>query len=373
MKKIERFLLPSIFCAFLFANSLVLLLSADKEYSEREKRYLASREEISLSGLTDGKTQKSLERWIEDQFPLRDAYVGIHAYWDLLCGKNALQGIYYAKNDYLITAPNASDTSQFKINASRIDQFAANCEVPVSMVLIPTTGNIKQSILPYLAKNYLDDECYAVMDELVHVRMLDVRQTLLDADLEQPVCYRTDHHLTSWGNYSIYRQWCEENRLAARECDASEINTISDFRGTTWSGSGYWLTPADQIELWDNGAECSVVITDGGQEPIVSEGVFFTDHFEGLDKYPVFLDGNHSLVEISNPNSDGGKILLIKDSYAHGLVPFLTEHYETVIMIDLRFYRGSITDFIQENDVDEVLFYYGVSTLLTDTNSAWLF
>ena len=42
-------------------------------------------------------------------------------------------------------------------------------------------------------------------------------------------------------------------------------------------------------------------------------------------------------------------------------------------LLDLRYYRGNVTQLVQDYGVEELLFLYGTSTLLTDTNSAWLF
>ena len=151
------------------------------------------------------------------------------------------------------------------------------------------------------------------------------------------------------------------------------MTSYDGFYGTTWSGSGYFLSPPDTVELWDSGLTPTVTITDGGKDPAVSDSFFFLDHLQELDKYPVYLDGNHTLTKIENPDAPDGTLLVIKDSYAHAVAPFLAEHYSTVYLLDLRFYRGSVTDFVQEQGVDELLFLYGASTLLTDTNSAWLF
>ena len=135
-----------------------------------------------------------------------------------------------------------------------------------------------------------------------------------------------------------------------------EVTSYDGFYGTTWSGSGYFLTKPDTVELWDLGLTPQITITDAGEEPITSDSFFFRDHLEELDKYPVYLDGNHT-----------------KDSYAHAVAPFLSENYRTVYLLDLRFYRGSVSSYAKEIGADELLYLYGTSTLLTDTNSAWLF
>lgn len=64
------------------------------------------------------------------------------------------------------------------------------------------------------------------------------------------------------------------------------------------------------------------------------------------DKYPVFIDGNHALTEITNTNAKNGTILLIKDSFSHSLAPFLAENYSKVVLVDLRYYKESVSDLV---------------------------
>ena len=125
----------------------------------------------------------------------------------------------------------------------------------------------------------------------------------------------------------------------------------------------------DALEIWENpDLQARVSIYDDNRtEPIESDSLFFTGHLEEGDQYPVFLDGNHSLVRIENPAAEGGRLLVVKDSFAHCLVPFLAAHYSRIDMIDLRYFkRQTVTDYLAENPCDEVLFVYGLESLATD-------
>ena len=150
------------------------------------------------------------------------------------------------------------------------------------------------------------------------------------------------------------------------------MTSYDGFYGTDWSGSGYWLVPPDKVEVWDAGLSPTVTITDGGTEPKVSNDLFYLSHLENLDKYPIFLDGNHSLVTIHNPEATGGNLLIIRDSYAHCLSTFLAADYQNIYLIDMRYYRQSVSQFVAEHPVDRVLYLYGMDNLITDTNSVWL-
>ena len=75
-KKYYPVLPAVIFVVFLAVMALLLLFSPVREYSENEKRYLAGRPEVSVSGILEGETQEQLEKFTADQVPGRDFFVG---------------------------------------------------------------------------------------------------------------------------------------------------------------------------------------------------------------------------------------------------------------------------------------------------------
>ena len=61
-------------------------------------------------------------------------------------------------------------------------------------------------------------------------------------------------------------------------------------------------------------------------------------------------------------NKNKETLLIIKDSFAHSLAPYLIEHYN-LELIDPRYYVGSIEEYILENEIENVLFLFGLDTL----------
>lgn len=373
MKKLYHFLPALVFLVFLAAMALLLLFSPVREYSENEKRYLAGRPEVSAENILSGEAQKELEKFTADQIPGRDFFVGVNAYWNLATGRNAAQDIYYCDEGYLINAPKQADEKIFTDNLTRFDQFAEKLGVPADLVMVPTTGYLMEEVLPAFHKEYQDDALYNLAGTLLeNIRLVDVRDALKQGKDGGQICYRTDHHLTSYGNYLLYEAYQKANNATYLSRDAYEVTSYDGFYGTDWSGSGYWLVDPDTVEVWDAGLAPTVTLIDGGAEPKVSNDLFYLSHLENLDKYPIFLDGNHAMVTIHNPDAQGGNLLVIRDSYAHCLSTFLAADYQNIYLVDLRYYRQSVSEFVAEHPVDRVLYLYGMDNLITDTNSAWL-
>ena len=372
MKKFYEALPALVFTVFLAVMALLLFLLPHKTYSENEKRNLAGFPEVTAQSVMEGEFQEDLETFTADQIPGRDFFVGVNAYWTLLTGRNAAQDIYYCADDYLINAPKPYNEQIFTDNLTRFDQFAAKAGVTADIIMVPSTGYIMEDVLPANHGEYHDDLLYEKAGEILqHTQIIDVRDTLKEGAESGQVCYRTDHHLTSYGNYLLYKDFQVAHGKPYNSRDAYQVTACDGFYGTTWSGSGYWFTPADAVELWDSGAQVQVTLRDG-QERVQSDSLFFPDHLENMDKYPVFLDGNHSIAAISNPQAEGGALLVIRDSYAHCFSTFLADGYQTVYLVDLRYYRESLSQFMETHRVDRILYLYGVDNLMTDTNSAWL-
>lgn len=73
-------------------------------------------------------------------------------------------------------------------------------------------------------------------------------------------------------------------------------------------------------------------------------------------------------VILDTGREDGQNLLIIRDSYTDCLAPFLLEHFSQIHLLDLRYYRASVAEYVRENEIDQVLVLYGVNTFSTDTD-----
>lgn len=66
-----------------------------------------------------------------------------------------------------------------------------------------------------------------------------------------------------------------------------------------------------------------------------------------------------------DPHSvDKDKLLFVKDSYAHSFIPFLTQHVSDLHIIDIRYYNGSISDYMADNGIKDVLMLFNTATFV---------
>ncbi len=370
----------AIFLTFTLTLSVLFFALPKKEYSSSEKRYLAKMPEFSFESFFSGNLTTSLEGgeqvgYIADHFPLRSLFVGINAYWNLGIGATASNGYYFCRDGYIITKP--ADTNRADRNLQLINLFAASFD-EVSLMVVPSAGEMLADKLPKVHTPYPDKDVYDYIleNKAENVSFVDLRESFAKrvADDDQ-IYYRTDHHWTSLGAYTAYRLYCEDKELEAKSADAFEKTEHPGFFGTTYSSSGYFLSAPDTLEIWEDkelSRNVKVTITEGAESKEYTS-MYFDSHLVEDDMYPVFLDGNHALVTIENKNAKSDDtLLIIKDSFAHCAAPFLCENYSKVIMVDLRYYKNSVSELAVSEGADHILFLYGMNNFCTDSNLAFL-
>jgi len=370
--KFSDILLCSLFCGFLGCMLVLFLLLPRQEFSEKEKRYLAETPRLTWDTLTSGEFGEDVESWLADHIPGRDFLVGFSAYLDKFTGRQVTKDVYVTKDGYLVEAPVVWDEAAVKKNMSAINAFAEKAGRDVDLMIVPSAGFCMEDRVEGLANPYRDTEIirdiYALAEENVHG--MDLIPAFTEAGAPEELFYRTDHHWTSRGAFAAYQDYIErKGREPLQESDFT-VSSFDGFYGSTYSRSGLWMTESEPIELWDAGGSFTVT---NGDSDTVSDSLFYRNRLEELDKYTVFLDGNHSTVRIENPAAAGsGKLLVIRDSYANCLGTFLANSYETVVLIDLRYYKEPITKLLETEEFTDVLISYSLGNFMTDANIIWL-
>nr|WP_294371714.1 DHHW family protein [uncultured Ruminococcus sp.] len=376
--KIGKYIPAVVFLIFIYGMALWFLFSPKTDYSSSEKRYLQKFPDANVEKVLSGDFGSEFETFFADQFPQRNTWVGLNAYTALAEGNNGASGVYNCKNGYLINKPVSTDNNLDK-NVGAVVDFAKTIDAPTTVMLVPSTGYIADDVLPIFHDKYNDDEDISRISSTLSkdkIGFVDLRERFKSEYKNgSQLYYKTDHHWTTKGAYTGYQELCKALGITPIDDSTLKKDSYPDFYGTTYSSSGFWLTPPDNIEIWSNpknsDKNISVKITEGANVK-TSGSMYFTDHLKEDDKYPVFIDGNHALTEITNTNAKNGTILLIKDSFSHSLAPFLAENYSKVVLVDLRYYKESVSQLVSTYNPEQVVVLYGIDNLATDTDIVWL-
>ncbi len=374
-----RFAPAVLFVAFIFAMAIWFVVNPKADYSSSEKRYLQQFPVTSVDTVLSGEFSEKFETYFADHFPQRNMWVGLNSYYNLGIGLNGRNGVYNSADGYLINVP-VNKENYVRKNIRVLAEFKEKIgDVPMTVMLAPSTGYIATDKLPLIHDSYNDDTYFAETAKTLGesgVNFVDLRETFKQKYAEGvQLYYRTDHHWTTDGAYEGYVKLCEKLGVQPADKDSFAKTAYGGFYGTTYSTSGYWLTKPDSITVYDNqentDKNITVKISEDGKDNHYGS-MFFYNHIDEDDKYPVFLDGNHALTEIQNKNAKNGTIVVIKDSFSHSLAPFLAENYSKVVLVDLRYYKQSVSDLIKKENPEQVVALYGIDNLATDTDIVWL-
>ncbi len=328
-------------------SAIILALSAgsffftpDRAFSENENRYLQLTPRLTWDNVMSGKFMTDTENYTSDQIILRDVWTAARSLLQRAEGKEDISSTYLgADGRYFAKVTDDSfDWAGLAKNAGYIrDFFDANGDKACTALIVPNPGGVLSDKLPENAPFYDEDRAFSVLSDTLGGALLDTRQAL--AAVDDPY-YHTDHHWTTMGAQAAYEQWAAATGHAVRHYG---LTLASDhFRGTLYSKV---LLPDSVYDSVYYAPEITVdsVVCDGENGTL-----YDLSALEQKDKYELFLGGNYGRAVITTGVENGRHLLLVKDSFANSFVPFLTGDYETITMIDLRYYRDSMQSLADE-------------------------
>lgn len=361
-----------LFFGTLIAFGAITAFSEKKEFSEMQNSRLAVFPEFSAKKLYNGSYTDGIEDFVSDHFILHDSWIKAKTLSELAMGKHENNGVYIL-SDRLVEKISQPDMTTVDKSISGIRAFAEKSGMTPYVMLVPTQAEIYRSDLPADAPNpdqqaFIDYVYSSLADCIVPI---DVYSTL-SANNGSYIYYRTDHHWTSLGAFMGYTAAARKMGFTPLTEDDYDIEHAGrDFIGTFYSKVLYDGVERDILDIWhpsEGGAEPVVEVTkEIGKEPEVHEGMYFREYFDIKDKYSTFFGTNQPIVTVKTGHT-GERLLIFKDSYAHSMVPFLTEHFSEITMVDMRYIQLPIGDVIDTARYDKVLFLYNVSTFMSDEN-----
>lgn len=411
LRRRAEVLTVSLITAFILCFSVWCLVAPKQTFSENENRALASWPVYSFTALKDGSYMSGIQTYLSDHFPLRDPFMTLKTKYEMLTGREEINDIYLAKDGYYIEAYKTPKQQKKIITQFQKlqDAITTDAKQNVRVMLVPTAISTYNAKLPGSAPDrgvlrQVDtmNEIYAALPNMQKVdawsalqvaaaqEATDRTQAAGNADGAQPVAsteaagsdttaaaglyYHTDHHWTTHGAYVGYQAYCAAAGLSPiPEADFQKTCVTTDFHGTIFSKLHDSTVPGDAITLYENPANrLTVSYPDTGE---VTDTLYNRDYLAQKDKYSMFLNNLHPLVEITNETADSDRqLVLIKDSYANSMVPFLVNHYQKIYVFDTRYYRFGPSSFINEHpEVTDVLLLYNMNTIDTDLGVGGIF
>ena len=372
MKKLKIFIIIE-FCFILFFCLAAPILIPDRKFSDMENRELAQKPVFSVKLFLDGSYQDNYEEWLNDQFFMRDGWSMLATGLQAVAGKKDINGVYLGKDDFLLEKYNRTDFDKEQVNENikYLSEFL-NYSVKhygkdnVHCMMLPSKTEALADKLPAFAESFSTIEVIqALKNSLNQPEILLDTSNILKKHQDEYIYYRTDHHWTTLGAYYAWTVFAKATGLSAKEPEYYQRETVfTRFYGTTYNKAHINVTP-DNVELFHSPGEDGIYIEmDDGE--IVADSVYFPKEAEkGFNKYNVFFSKNTFKIVVTTKADTDKILLLFKDSFANCFVPFLTEDYSQIIMIDYRYGKLPVKDIIEQHkDVTDVLVMFNTEKFM---------
>lgn len=362
-----------LFLGMLGVICLVNLVTKDRTFSEKENRVLQQKPKLTFSALESGRLMDEYEAYVSDQFAGRNLWVSLKSGVDLLAGKRKSNGVFKGKDGYLLEEIASSDKEQLDENLAAMKAFREQYkEIPMYLMLAPNAANIKADRLPAFAVTCDQKKQFSEIKKELgdSYQWVDV-SSALEKHKSEEIYYHTDHHWTTLGAYYGYQQLAETMELDTSKAPKMKRYAVTDsFNGTLSSTSGYNTGYKEPIYIYaPEDMENSVqFVVNNVNEQKKTATLYDRSKLKEKDKYALFLGGNYPRLDIKTTADSKERLLLIKDSYANSVIPFLISYYREIIVIDPRYYYDDLQSVMEENAITSVLFLYNGNTFVEDNS-----
>lgn len=371
-RSLRNGMLSAMFVLYILTFAIGSLIAKDRVFSDMENRNLEQFPVLSAEAALNGSFAEGFEKYMSDQIIGKDILVRLKVAAGRMLNQSMMNGVYFCEDGMLIS-DYVNPYQQLSKNLGYVNEFAAcHPELACTWLLVPNACCIYEDKLPPYAECYSQREvmAYIVGNADAHIVIADCTQQLAAAK-EAYIFYRTDHHWTMDGAYIGYQVLCQALGVEAVEKDRYEVSVGSDsFLGTQYSKAPMFGQRADTLLLYHNpqGNYTVEYMEDG----VTVDSLYHYDKLASKDKYGVYLGGNHPLIKITSNADNDERLLVIKDSYAHSLLPFLADSFREIYVADLRYYHQSISALAEETGITRVVFINNLEFLSTDDNFLWL-
>lgn len=401
-----------VFATVLMIFGILFFVFPRQDVSDFEKRKLSPFPVFSWDSLLHGNYVDSIDFYAADHFPFRDQLVELSfnmkdwrgikneeiAFYNAADIKKPEQKVDVKPADS-ISDTTATDTTAgppgeevnnlFIYEGRAMEIFGGNCNmaqsyarainkyqaalqgkgVTVYDVAVPSSieffapGKYKKQ---YSTEKKNIDCVYGALDP--GVKAVDAYGSIA-AHTNENIYFRTDHHWTGLGAYYAYTAYCTSAGLTALTLEQMEHK-----QKTGYLGSLYWLTRdsrlkenPDTVEYWKIPGKYKTTVYQKGNETKGYAGSIYAEGASGANGYGVFLGGDYPLMKIESDNKNGKKVVVVKNSYGNPFSTYLPYHYETVFVVDYRYYTGSLLELIEREKVTDLVFLNGVFSI----NTSW--
>lgn len=382
--KITDIITIVLFLAVIFGFGVGFWALPDVGMSYAENRQMQAAPSFSggdyegMDYLIHGELADDFDEYYCDQFPLRRVFLSLKAVTELAFGRGGNNGVLYSDGALAATRFNAVgfegetefyDKDHVVACLKNLNAVLGGLDMPATAILPPRTIDVRAKTFGYPADvlDGLDKLVTDTMDEGLYLGLLDTMRAL-EAEGQDPY-YDTDHHWTVKGAYAAYAALMEEWGITPYAEEDFSFETVTDsFCGSSRRNGNFFFLKGEKLQLarYEGDEDYKVEVLDLGFKVTEEKaGLYDFAALDSDDAYTVFLHGKPVHMRISLEGKDRETLLVIKDSFAHSLVPFLARHFDIVLVdLDESRWGTSLGYVVSTFSPDRVLLVYNYANLI---------
>ena len=252
--------------------------------------------------------------------------------------------------------------------AKAVNKFTRNLDssVKVYNMVVPTSvgitfpDNKRKSLNSSSQKEALEDIEHKLSGREVFVSLYDK----LMRHRTEYIFFFSYYHWTSLGAYYAYEAFCEAKNMAPNQLHEYKVKKTENFTGSfyreTYNDKNLRADTLEAIYPKSQQLSMKYTTTEGSviSAPVIDDA---GKYGSGMI-YSAYIAGDNPYTVIQNKGlTDGSSCVVVKESYGNALVPFLADHYQTIYVIDYRYWEGKLVDFVKENKTREVILVNNIS------------
>ena len=365
--KIPAIVFISLFLGFIFAFGCIAIFKTPDVLSKSERRELAKMPEISAETVMSGSYFTDFEKYLLDQFPLRNDFRTIKSV-------TRFYALHQKDNHGIFIENGSAAKISYPLSGKSVEVYIKKLNTLYTDYLTAAGVNVYQTVIPDKAAYLADEAGCPAIDYAALIEKIKAQAPGTYIDIFDTLCsdsyYKTDTH---WSQDKIIPTADKLlSAMGAAKISGSYIkNTLSPFYGVYYGQSALPLAPDKIFTVSTPQIDTAEVYRankkTGALEPAK---VYYDEDIEADDAYDVFLGGAATITVIDNTEVSGGKTLyLFSDSFGRSLAPLLLSDYDRVVVIDLRHIKMSrVLETIALDAGSDVLFAYSISAIDVSSN-----
>lgn len=191
---------------------------------------------------------------------------------------------------------------------------------------------------------------------------------LMRSHRDEYIYFRTDHHWTALGAYYAYTAFMAQLGKSAYSLDSFKERDMGAFVGSYYTQTrvSSLNNNPDKLVAYEPFSTNALKMINNEYDFIDYNIITDVSKWNNTSKYSTFIGGDNAYAQINNPNiSDGSSVLVIKESFGNAMVPFLVENFENVYVVDYRYYKNTISELVDEMNIENVVFVNNISITST--------